>query len=118
MYDQYLQSAHAEDKMIADLWQYIQSTPQYKDKTTLFITCDHGRGDKVKEEWQHHGKKIEGADQIWFAVIGPDTKAGGEAKQPQQFYQKQFAASFAAMLGMEFKPSHATAAPIDLTLSH
>lgn len=118
MYDQYLQSAHAEDKMIADLWQYIQSTPQYKDKTTLFITCDHGRGDKVKEEWQHHGKKIEGADQIWFAVIGPDTKAGGEAKQPQQFYQKQFAASFAAMLGMEFKPAHTTAAPIDLTLSH
>ncbi len=118
MYDQYLQSAHAEDKMIADLWSYIQSMPQYKDKTTLFITCDHGRGDKIKEEWQHHGSKIEGADQIWFAVIGPDTKAGGEIKQPQQFYQKQFAASFAAMLGMEFKPAHTAAPPIDLTLTY
>jgi hypothetical protein len=118
MYDQYLKSAHAQDKMIADLWNYIQSTPGYKDKTTLFITCDHGRGDKVKEEWQHHGKKIEGADQIWFAVLGPDTKAGGEIKQPQQLYQKQFAASFAAMLGMQFKPAHAAAAPIDLTLGN
>lgn len=118
MYDQYLQSAHAQDQMIADLWQYIQSTPQYKDKTTLFITCDHGRGDTIKEEWQHHGKKIEGADQIWFAVMGPDTKAAGEAKQPQQLYQKQFAASFAAILGLEFKPAHPTAAAIDLTLGH
>jgi hypothetical protein len=116
MYDQYLQSANAEDKMIADLWNYIQSTPQYKNKTTLFITCDHGRGDKVKEDWQHHGKKIEGADEIWFAIIGPDTKWLGEIKEPCQLYQKQFAASFAAMLGMQFKPAPTTAEPIGLTL--
>lgn len=118
MYDQYLQSANAQDKMIADLWNYIQSTPQYKDKTTLFITCDHGRGDTVKEDWQHHGKKIEGASEIWFAIIGPDTKPAGEVKQPQQLYQKQFAASFAALLGMQFKPAHKTADAINLTLSY
>ena len=48
-YDQYLKSAHAEDAMIADLWNYIQTTPLYKNKTTLIITCDHGRGDKLKD---------------------------------------------------------------------
>lgn len=109
MYDQYLQSANAQDKMIADLWSYIQSTPQYKDKTTLFITCDHGRGDKVKEEWQHHGTKIEDASQIWFAVIGPDDKPMGEVKTPGQIYQKQFAATFASYLNLKFTASHPVA---------
>jgi hypothetical protein len=45
-YDQYLGSAHAEDGMIADLWSTIQTMPEYKNKTTLIVTCDHGRGDK------------------------------------------------------------------------
>lgn len=112
MYDLYLQSAHAEDKMLQDLWNYIQSTPQYKNKTTLFITCDHGRGDKVKEEWQHHGAKVEGADQIWFAVIGPDTKPAGEIKTQHQLYQKQFAATFASYLGLQFVAEHPVAKEI------
>jgi hypothetical protein len=51
VYDQYIGSAHAEDAMIADLWKLLQSMPQYKDKTSLLITCDHGRGDKVKSDW-------------------------------------------------------------------
>lgn len=106
MYDQYLAAANAEDKMIEDMWQYIQSTPQYRDKTTLVVTCDHGRGDKIKENWQHHGEKIEEAGEIWIAVIGPDTKALGEIKAPVQLYQKQFAATFGKLLGFTFKPDH------------
>ncbi len=58
-YDQYLESAHAEDAMIADLWRTIQSMPAYKGKTTLIITCDHGRGDKIKDQWTDHGQKVE-----------------------------------------------------------
>ncbi|MFX8891345.1 hypothetical protein ABTN09_20290, partial [Acinetobacter baumannii] len=37
-YDQYLKSANAEDKMIADLWNLIQQNERYKNKTTLIIT--------------------------------------------------------------------------------
>lgn len=57
-YDQYLKSGFASDAMIADIWDHIQSTPGNKNKTTLIITCDHGRGDKIKNEWKHHGSKI------------------------------------------------------------
>ena len=32
MYDQYLKSAYAEDAMIADLWNTLQSIPDYKKK--------------------------------------------------------------------------------------
>ena len=80
LYDQYIGSAHAEDAMIADLWKTLQSFPQYKDKTTLIVTCDHGRGDKLKSNWRHHGGKIEDAHELWLAVIGPDTSPAGEMK--------------------------------------
>jgi len=112
-YDQYLKSAHAEDAMIADLWNYIQTTPQYKNKTTLIITCDHGRGDKLKDNWQHHGSKIEDAGQIWIAAIGPDTKALGEVKAEGTLYQKQLAATFAKLLGFTFTATHPVAEPIE-----
>lgn len=111
-YDQYLKSAHAEDAMIADLWKFIQSSANYKDKTTLIITCDHGRGDKLKDNWKHHGSKIEDAGQIWIAAIGPDTKPLGEIKTTGQLYQKQLAATFAQLLNLNFKTEHPVADPI------
>jgi hypothetical protein len=112
-YDQYLKSAHSQDAMIADLWKYIQSTPQYKNKTTLIVTCDHGRGDKLKDNWQHHGSKIEDAGQIWIAAIGPDTKALGELKTANTLYQKQLAATFAKLLDLTFTAVHPVADPIE-----
>jgi len=102
LYDQYLGAAHAEDAMIADLWSILQSLPQYKNKTTLIITCDHGRGDKIKDQWTDHGVKIEDSGSIWFAVMGPDTSPLGEVNKPMQLYQGQLAATMAELLGFHF----------------
>jgi bisphosphoglycerate-independent phosphoglycerate mutase (AlkP superfamily) len=113
LYDQYLASAHAEDGMIADLWKILQSMPQYKDKTTLIVTCDHGRGDKVKSTWRDHGAKIEDAHQLWLAVIGPDTNPVGEVKTGGQLYQKQIAATIAKLLGFNFITNHPVGYPIE-----
>ncbi|MEI9955491.1 MAG: alkaline phosphatase family protein [Ferruginibacter sp.] len=110
-YDQYLKSGHAEDAMIADIWNYIQSTDRYKNKTTLIVTCDHGRGDKLKDNWQHHGAKVEDAGQIWIAAIGPDTKPLGEIKTEGLLYQKQLAATFAKLLGLRLLPITLLAIP-------
>ncbi|MEO6221296.1 MAG: alkaline phosphatase family protein [Ginsengibacter sp.] len=113
MYDQYLGSAYAEDRMLEDLWNYIQSTPRYKNKTTLIVTSDHGRGDNPKENWKHHGEKIEDAGQIWIAAIGPDTKSMGEITSDKVLYQQQLAATFAKVLGFTFKANHPVAEPIE-----
>ena len=112
MYDQYLASANAEDAMIADLWKTVQSMPEYKNKTTLIITCDHGRGDHVKSNWRHHGSKIEDSNQIWIAMVGVGIKADGEVQVPMQLYQRQLATTIAALLGLNFKPSHPVMDPI------
>lgn len=117
LYDQYLNSAHAEDAMISDLWNTLQSMPQYKNKTTLIITCDHGRGDKVKANWRHHGDKIEDAHEIWLAVMGPDLKPTGEQKTSMQLYQKQIAATIASLLGFKFTANHPVAQPIEQIIS-
>jgi hypothetical protein len=113
LYDQYLASAHAEDAMIADLWKTIQSMPEYRNKTALIITCDHGRGDKLKSNWKHHGSKIEDAGQIWIAVMGPATAPLGEMKNEETVYQRQIATTIAKLLGFNFKPKHQVQEPID-----
>jgi hypothetical protein len=118
MYDQYLMSAHAQDAMIADLWKTVQSMPQYRNKTTLLITADHGRGDSVKRQWRDHGEKIPEASGIWIAAIGPDTKATGEQRNGGQLYQRQMAATIAALLGIQFIPPHEAAPPVSTLLKN
>lgn len=100
-YGAYLNSVHYTDRFIGELWSYLQSDVQYKGKTTILITCDHGRGNNA-EEWKHHGIKINESDQIWFAVLGPDTPALGEVKGESQLYQNQLARTLAGFLGLEF----------------
>lgn len=113
-YKDYLDAAFMVDKWIKDIWNYIQNDPLYKNKTVLFFTTDHGRGDLKKEEWTSHNKSIGDAYQMWFAVMGPGIPAKGEAKNPQQFYQKQFAQTIANLLGQQYKPGHIVAEKIDL----
>ncbi|MBU3743283.1 MAG: phosphoglyceromutase [Sediminibacterium sp.] len=112
-YNQYLISASAQDNFLADLWNWIQHNPIYKDKTTLIVTCDHGRGDTNKENWQHHGEKIPEAGEIWMAAIGPNIAALGERKDSIQLYQKQLAATFAKIVGLTFTANHPVGEPIE-----
>jgi len=112
LYDQYLNQAHAEDAMIGDLWNTLQSMSEYRDKTTVIITCDHGRGGKIKGQWRTHGGEVEDSDEIWMAVIGPDTAPAGEVGTRTQLYQKQWAPTMAALLGFQFKPEHGSAEPV------
>jgi hypothetical protein len=101
-YDAYLKSALQTDRFIEEIWKYVQSTPGYKDKTTLLITTDHGRGTLPLDKWRSHGTEVEGADQIWFAVIGPDTEGRGEIKESAQYFQNQVAKTAAAFLGIDY----------------
>lgn len=110
----YLDAAQQVDHWIKKIWDYVQSNPQYKNKTALLITVDHGRGDKKKEEWTSHGSSIADCYEIWFAVLGPGIKNLGEIKEPMQLYQKQFAQTIAQLLGFTFKAAHPIGEPIKL----
>ena len=105
-YKHYLDAARQFDSWVKDLWDYVQAQPQYRNKTALFITSDHGRGDKDKEQWTSHGAAIEGANEIWFAVISPTVKPKGEVKENLQLYQNQFAQTIASFLGVTYTGAH------------
>lgn len=113
-YRSYLDAGHQVDAWLKQIWDFVQNDPQYKNKTTLFVTVDHGRGDKKKEEWTSHNNKIEDSHEIWFAVMGPGIKSSGEMSEPVQLYQQQFAQTFAKILGYTFKADHPIAEAIDI----
>ena len=103
-YDSYLNSANRADRFIEEIWNWVQSQPQYKDKTSIIISTDHGRG--LDEKWTDHNSVTPFSDQTWFAVIGPDFPAKGEIKESGQHYNNQYAATIAYLLGYNFKAEH------------
>ena len=105
-YEQYLKAAHSIDQWLADLWNTLQAMPEYRGKTTLIFTTDHGRGDQVKKEWTSHGKKIKDAGEIWMAFLGSGIPAKGEVKEAEQLYQAQVAQTIAQLLGYQYNPKH------------
>lgn len=86
-YDQYLQQAASADKMIGDLWRYLQTLPDYAGRTTFLITTDHGRGAGV-QDWHTHGTFVGGSSQTWMALLGKGIHASGELTTKGQYYQK------------------------------
>jgi hypothetical protein len=100
-YDEYLVSAQRFDSYLKMLWEAVQSMPQYRNKTTLIIATDHGRGD-APEGWKHHAAAIPGSENVWIAVIGPDTPALGERSRCAPVTQNQIAATLAAFLGEDY----------------
>ncbi len=100
-YDHYLFAAHRMDAYLRRLWETVQSLPEYRDQTTLIVTPDHGRG-SGPTEWRNHGAAVDGAENIWIAVLGPDTPPLGERSNIAPVFQNQIAATLASLLGEDY----------------
>jgi len=112
-YDRALQSIQHLDRCLETLWETLQSLPDYRDKTTLIVTTDHGRGSK-KKSWQDHGEKIKEAEFVWLAAMGPDTPALAELSSGT-YYQNQTAGTILRLLGLDPKAFNpAAGAPIEV----
>ncbi|MEI8379285.1 MAG: alkaline phosphatase family protein [Planctomycetota bacterium] len=99
-YDRYLNAAHRADDFLRRLWDLLQSMPEYKGKTSIVIAPDHGRGGTIRD-WTDHGAKVEGAEYIWSAALGPDIPALGVRKETEATLS-QIAASLAKLVGEDF----------------
>ena len=112
-YDNYLNQANMFDKMLAEIWSLVQSDDFYKNKTTLFITTDHGRG-KKPAKWTTHGPLTSGSDETWLLQIGPNIKPLGEIRSGAEINNEQFAQTIASYLGVNFTAEHPVAEPLSL----
>jgi hypothetical protein len=108
-YDLYLDAAHKADAALQRLWNELQEHPQYRGSTSLVISTDHGRGSTIRD-WTDHGAKVEGAEFIWMAVLGPDTPPLG-VRSDVTATQSQIAATIAHLLGEDFRTVQPKAAP-------
>jgi hypothetical protein len=116
-YDLVLHSAHVFDHFVEELWNTLQGLPAYRDQTTFIITTDHGRG-SGPIDWKEHGVEQPGSENIWIAVLGPDTRALGERTHTAQVSEAQIAATVAALLGKDYRQAvPAAAVPIAEVLS-
>lgn len=107
-YDHYLESTRAADAFLAELWMTLQALPEYRGRTTLLVTTDHGRG-STPSDWTGHGAEVAGSDRIWIAALGPGvsptTRVEGEITAGR------LAATVAAAVGLDYRAEVPAAAP-------
>jgi hypothetical protein len=113
-YAAYLKSAHNTDKLIEDLWNFVQNDAYYKNNTTFIITTDHGRGTVPLDTWKGHGTSIKGADQTWFILFGNQVKPIGEINGDLQLYTNQVAPTVRQLLGLSQLVGKGYGSPIEL----
>lgn len=109
-YDRYLRAARRVDSLVAQLWSTYQSHPDTRGRTTLIVTTDHGRG-RTAGDWDEHGAAIAGAEEMWLAVVGPDTPPRGERQNAAPVIQSQIASTLAGFLGFDYRGETRRAAP-------
>jgi hypothetical protein len=108
-YDRVIHACRLFDNALKDLWETLQSQDAYRDKTSIIISSDHGRGSTL-EDWTSHGREIPNCDTIWTVVVGPDTPDRGELENTEHT-QGQAAATLAKFLGLDFNAEYPETAP-------
>lgn len=111
-YDAYARAAHRTDGFIASLWRWVQADRDYRDRTTLIITTDHGRG-RTLADWRHHGPASAdepstrpGDGETWLAVLGPDTPARNPDQPDEPVVAASVPATLAVALGLDYQDDH------------
>lgn len=75
----YLNKIKKVDSYIARIWHFIIENENYSEKTTLFVTNDHGRHlDSIGGGFSGHGDDCEGCRHICLWAFGNKVKEGFE----------------------------------------
>lgn len=98
-WDQYLANIRITDAYAGEVWKHLQADPVMRDRTTMFITNDHGRHlDGHKDGYISHGDDCAGCRKIELLAIGPDIKPG--ITIDAHYSQIDVAVTSAALLGL------------------
>jgi hypothetical protein len=100
-YDRVLETFRRTDSYLEQLWTWLQSQDDYRGRTHILLTTDHGRG-HTTEDWRNHGAKVEGAQQVWMAFVSPRLARRGEWRDHPPLFTNQAAATMAGWLGLDW----------------
>lgn len=109
-YDRVLETYTRTDDYLKQLWTWLQSQPEYRGRTHMLITTDHGRGQTPKD-WKDHGKDVVGASETWMAFASPSMSRRGEWTRHAPLTIAQVAATLIKWAGGDWKTFDPAAAP-------
>lgn len=110
-YSLYIEGIRRTDRLCAELWATVQSEPEYKDNTTLFILPDFGRDsdyDAGGNGFQHHRTGDAASRTTWMMALGKGVREGVIYDEPMQSID--LVPSLGAIMG--FSPQLAQGKPI------
>lgn len=111
-YDRVLQAYRDSDRYLEQLWRWLQADPDYRGRTHLLVTTDHGRGHTV-DDWRKHGDDVEGAQETWMVFASPGMPRRGEWRDHAPLTTSQAAATLARWAGVDWRARHPDAgAPV------
>jgi hypothetical protein len=104
-YDLVLDAYARSDDYLRQLWEWVQAQPDYRGRTHLVITTDHGRG-RTPADWRNHGAKAEGSGDVWIALVSPRLSKRGLWRDAPALSTSQIAATIAGWMGVDWNASH------------
>jgi len=109
-YDRVLESFARTDQYLRELWTWLESQPEYRGRTHLLLTTDHGRG-RTSRDWRDHGSEVAGASETWMAFASPTMAQRGEWQRHSPLTAAQVAATLVSWMGLDWRAFNPQAAP-------
>lgn len=103
-WNDYIYSAKNVGVYLRDLIEFVNSDENYRNKTAILVTTDHGRS---KSNFKNHSAES------FFILITPHT-GKGVIRSSNQYYNEQLAQTMSSLLGFKYSDAHSIAPPIDL----
>ena len=84
-YSLYIDGIQRTDRLCLDIWQTIESLPEYRSNTTMFILPDFGRDSDTNpggNGFQHHRTGDALSRTTWMMALGPGIREGAFVQRP------------------------------------
>ncbi|WP_263373269.1 alkaline phosphatase family protein [Granulicella aggregans] len=110
-YSLYLDGIRRSDRLCSDIWKAIETDPEYKGKTTMFILPDFGRDSDISpggNGFQHHRTGDALSRTTWMMVLGPGVRQNAVVDRPVD--SLDLVPTLGSLLG--FSPTCAKGSPL------
>jgi arylsulfatase A-like enzyme len=110
-YSLYIDGIRRTDRLCGELWQAVQSLPEYAGNTTMFILPDFGRDADYEaggNGFQHHRTGDPASRTTWMMALGAGVRPGVIYDEPMQSID--LVPSLGAIMG--FSPVESQGKPI------
>ena len=84
-YSLYLDGIRRSDRLCAEIWRAIETNPEYKGRTTMFILPDFGRDSDTNPAgngFQHHRTGDALSRTTWMLALGPGVRQNAVVDRP------------------------------------